>query len=106
MVYIREGSVQPRRSAGRWCSCDAVRDSFWGLVNFVGLFFSTIFSDINDSTSNSRVAQLGSQGAVKVTGRGKKLGGNDQQSRFRGSGGGGGSNVRGMGDVKPAGGGG
>lgn len=58
-----------------------------------------MLQDVNDSRSTSRVAQLGSGGAVKVSGKGKKLGSSDQsQTRQRGIG----SNVRGLDDVKPA----
>ncbi|GLE06093.1 hypothetical protein PINS_up015304 [Pythium insidiosum] len=57
MTYITGGDVVAKRSVWR---VSIVSDFFWGVVNFVGVFFSSIFAD--PATLRSNGASAGNSG--------------------------------------------
>ncbi|KAL7685699.1 putative selenoprotein SelK/SelG [Plasmopara halstedii] len=68
MTYITEGVVVEKRS--RW-RLSIVTDVVWGAINFVGLFFSSIFSDPSHTLrSNSNISQDSTRRIVGGNGRG------------------------------------
>ncbi|KAF4318810.1 hypothetical protein BBO99_00006910 [Phytophthora kernoviae] len=72
MTYVSGGDVVAKRSPWR---LTIMSDMFWGVVNFVGLFVSSIFSDPSTATrGNSNIPQGSSS-----SGRG--LGGNGGSRR-------------------------
>ncbi|KAG3110801.1 hypothetical protein PI124_g14312 [Phytophthora idaei] len=55
MTYVSGGDVVAKRSPWR---LSIVTDMFWGVINFVGLFVTTIFSDPSTATRpNSNIGQ-------------------------------------------------
>ncbi|CAI5739163.1 unnamed protein product [Hyaloperonospora brassicae] len=55
MTYVTGGTVVHKRSPWR---LSIVSDTFWGVVNFVGLFVTSLFSDV--STTARATDRIGS----------------------------------------------
>ncbi|KAE9014231.1 hypothetical protein PR003_g11671 [Phytophthora rubi] len=55
MTYVTDGDVVAKRSPWRF---SIVTDAFWVVVNFVGLFVTSLFSDPSTATRpNSNIGQ-------------------------------------------------
>ncbi|KAJ0396620.1 hypothetical protein ATCC90586_008718 [Pythium insidiosum] len=67
MTYITGGDVVAKRSVWR---VSIVSDFFWGVVNFVGVFFSSIFSDPATLSSNHGSGGRGGSNGGGFGGRG------------------------------------
>ncbi|KAG2782723.1 hypothetical protein PC129_g12113 [Phytophthora cactorum] len=68
MTYVSGGDVVAKRSPWR---LSIVTDMFWGVINFVGLFVTTIFSDPSTATRpNSNIGQ-GSTSSRGLGGNGR-----------------------------------
>ncbi|KAG7398013.1 hypothetical protein PHYBOEH_011845 [Phytophthora boehmeriae] len=67
MTYVSGGDVVAKRSPWR---LTIVSDLFWGVVNFVGLFVSSIFADPSTATRGNSNIPRGSSSS------GRGLGGN------------------------------
>uniref|UniRef100_A0AAV1TAQ0 Selenoprotein K n=1 Tax=Peronospora matthiolae TaxID=2874970 RepID=A0AAV1TAQ0_9STRA len=53
MTYVTEGNVVNKRSSWR---LSVIPDTFWGVVNLVGLFVTSLFSDVSSTTrSNTNI---------------------------------------------------